>query len=183
MVLSVGITRWQHTIRNWAVWAKTPPPGGTPRPATRSSTATGVANRENSILWPAPKGSSCSSRSRHARAGDTARGFDAVNHSKQRRLRRLASNWLAANRRNRSMSGYATDLRFDVVDVDARGHVRVTARLFLDSRGDSVGLSSGCGGWSSSHDASDAEGRVRREEPPPGDPHPGKMSRPQPGHT
>ena len=62
-------------------------------------------------------------------------GFDAVGHTKQRRLRRLASAWLTERHRNRRDTGdppgsFATDIRFDVVDVDARGNVRVREACF-----------------------------------------------------
>ena len=46
-------------------------------------------------------------------------GAEAVDHRKQRRLRRLAVRWLEA-----SVRGYA-EVRFDVVEVDRRGHLRL----------------------------------------------------------
>ncbi len=51
-------------------------------------------------------------------------GVEAVDHRKQRKLRLLAARWLAASDR-----GYS-DLRFDVVDVDARGTVEVYEDCF-----------------------------------------------------
>lgn len=71
-------------------------------------------------------------------SGRFGSGFDAVNRSKQLRLRRLASSWLAERRRHAadgsaaspSRAGYVTDVRFDVVDVDGRGHVRVRHGCF-----------------------------------------------------
>lgn len=69
-------------------------------------------------------------------SGRYGSGFDAVGVTKQRRLRRLASAWLAERRRlvgtsRRDRTGsFAAELRFDVVDVDARGHVRVREGCF-----------------------------------------------------
>ena len=69
-------------------------------------------------------------------SGRYGSGFDAVGRAKQRRLRRLASAWLTERRRSRTDMGgspdgsFATDVRFDVVDVDARGHVRVREACF-----------------------------------------------------
>ena len=62
-------------------------------------------------------------------------GFDAVGRAKQQRLRRLAASWLSARRRDGPGSGVTTaglfaDVRFDVVDVDGRGHVRVREGCF-----------------------------------------------------
>lgn len=63
-------------------------------------------------------------------------GFDAVGWEKQRRLRRLASAWLTARRREcdnpsaATEAAFAAEIRFDVVDVDARGHVRVREGCF-----------------------------------------------------
>ncbi len=51
-------------------------------------------------------------------------GADAVDHRKQRKLRLLASRWLAAS------DHHFADLRFDVVDVDARGTVQVFEDCF-----------------------------------------------------
>ena len=51
-------------------------------------------------------------------------GFDAVDHRKQRRVRAVAARWLAA-----SGHGWA-DVRFDVADVDARGHVLIRQDCF-----------------------------------------------------
>ena len=51
-------------------------------------------------------------------------GFAAVDRRKQQRLRALALQWLAAQDRHWS------DLRFDVVDVDARGHLQVLEAAF-----------------------------------------------------
>ncbi len=69
-------------------------------------------------------------------SGRYGSGFAAVGWEKQRRIRRLASAWLTARRRDRDRPGEATDaafaaeIRFDVVDVDARGHVRVREGCF-----------------------------------------------------
>ncbi len=69
-------------------------------------------------------------------SGRYGSGFDAVGLAKQRRLRRLASAWLTERRRRRDRSGeppggsFTVDVRFDVVDVDARGHVRVREACF-----------------------------------------------------
>lgn len=51
-------------------------------------------------------------------------GFAAVDGRKQQRLRALALGWLAAQER------HWDGLRFDVVDVDARGHLRVLESAF-----------------------------------------------------
>ena len=51
-------------------------------------------------------------------------GFAAVDERKQQRLRSLALRWLAAQDRR------WPELRFDVVDVDARGHLRVLEGAF-----------------------------------------------------
>lgn len=51
-------------------------------------------------------------------------GFTAVDHRKQQRLRALALRWLANQDRHWS------ELRFDVVDVDARGHLQVRQSAF-----------------------------------------------------
>ena len=51
-------------------------------------------------------------------------GFAAVDHRKQRRLRALAVQWLGAQDR------HWPELRFDVVDVDARGNLRVLEGAF-----------------------------------------------------
>jgi putative endonuclease len=51
-------------------------------------------------------------------------GFAAVDHRKQRRLRSLALQWLSAQER------HWPELRFDVVDVDARGHLQVLESAF-----------------------------------------------------
>lgn len=69
-------------------------------------------------------------------SGRYGSGFDAVGWAKQRRLRRLASAWLTEHRHRaagtvRAPGGSLTvDVRFDVVDVDARGHVRVREACF-----------------------------------------------------
>ena len=62
-------------------------------------------------------------------------GFDAVGWAKQQRLRRLASAWLTERRNRRGPGGrpgggFTADIRFDVVDVDARGHLRVREACF-----------------------------------------------------
>lgn len=51
-------------------------------------------------------------------------GFAAVDHRKQQRLRTLALRWLSQQDR------HWPDLRFDVVDVDGRGHVQVRTGAF-----------------------------------------------------
>ena len=51
-------------------------------------------------------------------------GFAAVDRRKQQRLRSLALQWLAAQDR------YWPELRFDVIDVDARGHLQVIEAAF-----------------------------------------------------
>jgi putative endonuclease len=51
-------------------------------------------------------------------------GFDAVGHRKQQRVRALGVAWLAAQDRHWAR------LRFDVVDVDARGHLRIVEAAF-----------------------------------------------------
>lgn len=70
-------------------------------------------------------------------SGRYGSGFDAVGWAKQRRLRRLASVWLAERRQARGRAGgpsgpgsFGAEVRFDVVDVDARGHVRVREACF-----------------------------------------------------
>lgn len=69
-------------------------------------------------------------------SGRYGSGFDAVGWAKQRRLRRLASVWLSDRRTRRAVSrsspggSPSVDVRFDVVDVDARGHVRVREACF-----------------------------------------------------
>lgn len=68
-------------------------------------------------------------------SGRYGSGFDAVGPAKQRRLRRLASVWLSERRRTAtagrpSGQSFRTDVRFDVVDVDTRGHVRVREGCF-----------------------------------------------------
>ena len=53
-------------------------------------------------------------------------GFDAVDHRKQHRLRRLALLWLAEQRdQGGNGSPFYSEIRFDVVDVDAEGRVQV----------------------------------------------------------
>lgn len=60
-----------------------------------------------------------------ARSGDRyGSGFAAVDRRKQQRLRALALRWLAAQDR------HWPELRFDVIDVDARGHLRVLEAAF-----------------------------------------------------
>ncbi len=51
-------------------------------------------------------------------------GYVAVDQKKQRKLRQLAMIWLAGNTR------FFDELRFDVVDVDARGHLQVWEAAF-----------------------------------------------------
>lgn len=55
-------------------------------------------------------------------------GFAAVTADKQRRLRRLAAQWLAEVPRRTMPTG--ADIRFDVVDVDGQGHVQVLHAAF-----------------------------------------------------
>ena len=60
-------------------------------------------------------------------------GFDAVDWRKQNRIRRVALSWLAETRRPDSPVSpdrYFTEIRFDVVDVDARGNVQVNEGCF-----------------------------------------------------
>lgn len=69
-------------------------------------------------------------------SGRYGSGFDAVGRAKQLRLRRLASAWLSERRQGSTVPRRSTaspptvDIRFDVVDVDARGHVRVREACF-----------------------------------------------------
>ncbi|MGB5756051.1 MAG: YraN family protein [Acidimicrobiales bacterium] len=51
-------------------------------------------------------------------------GAEAVDWRKQSRIRSLASHWLDQHQ------GWYTDLRFDVVDVDRRGHLDVFQDCF-----------------------------------------------------
>lgn len=51
-------------------------------------------------------------------------GFAAVDWRKQRTIRRVARHWLA------EQHDWFTELRFDVVDVDARGHLQVLESAF-----------------------------------------------------
>jgi len=51
-------------------------------------------------------------------------GAEAVDHRKQRKLRRLAARWL------NQADGQFQDLRFDVVDVDSNGTVAVYEECF-----------------------------------------------------
>ena len=51
-------------------------------------------------------------------------GFEAVNWKKQQTIRAVAAEWLQHSSRHYS------DLRFDVVDVDANGHLRVAEGCF-----------------------------------------------------
>ncbi len=51
-------------------------------------------------------------------------GMVAVDRRKQQRLRRLAGAWLADSER------FFNQIRFDVVDVDARGHLKVVENAF-----------------------------------------------------
>ncbi len=56
-------------------------------------------------------------------------GYEAVGRSKQQQIRKLATIWLhEVARRDRSF-GYV-ELRFDVADVDARGHLVVYEQAF-----------------------------------------------------
>ncbi len=59
-------------------------------------------------------------------------GFHAVNRVKQQRIRRLAADWLAERRRSGrgAAGGFVSDIRFDVADVDQRGHLRVREGCF-----------------------------------------------------
>ncbi len=52
------------------------------------------------------------------------RGAEAVDGRKQQTIRRLAAQWLAQQPRS------YRDLRFDVVEVDARGHLRIHEGCF-----------------------------------------------------
>lgn len=52
------------------------------------------------------------------------RGAEAVDARKQQTIRRLAAQWLA------QQSQSYRDLRFDVVEVDARGHLQVHEGCF-----------------------------------------------------
>lgn len=54
-------------------------------------------------------------------------GYEAVGWSKQRQIHKLATIWLHTGRR--SDRGYV-DLRFDVADVDAAGHVQIFEQAF-----------------------------------------------------
>lgn len=69
-------------------------------------------------------------------SGRYGSGFDAVGREKQRRLRRLALAWLTERRSGATGTRWSTgrssavDVRFDVVDVDARGNVRVREACF-----------------------------------------------------
>ena len=72
-------------------------------------------------------------------SGRFGSGFDAVTRTKQRRLRRLASRWLVERRAHVSDggdagvgvgAGFASEVRFDVVDVNSRGHVQVRHGCF-----------------------------------------------------
>lgn len=51
-------------------------------------------------------------------------GFDAVTQRKRRTIRRVARRWLARQDR------WVSDLRFDVVDVDRLGRIRVEEGCF-----------------------------------------------------
>lgn len=51
-------------------------------------------------------------------------GYAAVNAKKQRKLRQVASAWLA------SSEDFYEELRFDVVDVNAKGHLQVWEEAF-----------------------------------------------------
>ncbi len=68
-------------------------------------------------------------------------GLDAVTWDKQRRIRRLAGQWIGAARTAPESDGDRTlpsmvggpsafEIRFDVVDVDGRGHVHVVEGAF-----------------------------------------------------
>jgi putative endonuclease len=63
-------------------------------------------------------------------SGRYGSGFDAVDHRKQRRLRRLAALWLADRRSDRGEAGFYPDLQFDVVEVDPRGNLRIRRGCF-----------------------------------------------------
>ncbi len=54
-------------------------------------------------------------------------GAAAVGHDKQQRLRRLAGAWLRAEA---ARHGGFDEVRFDVVDVDRRGHLQVFEQAF-----------------------------------------------------
>ncbi len=67
-------------------------------------------------------------------------GFEAVTRDKQRRVRLLAGHWLRAFRDSshgerqasidRGVIASSFDVRFDVVDVNGRGHVQVVQDAF-----------------------------------------------------
>lgn len=57
-------------------------------------------------------------------------GFDAVDRRKQARVRRLAALWLADPGDASTGSGFFTEIRFDVVDVDGNGTVAVKQGCF-----------------------------------------------------
>lgn len=88
-----------------------------------------VVEREATIVFVEVKARS---------SGRYGSGFDAVGSTKQRRLRRLASSWLSDRRdrgrdrapTRRSAGPNIDEIRFDVVDVDARGHVQVRQGCF-----------------------------------------------------
>lgn len=54
-------------------------------------------------------------------------GAEAVDWRKQRKVRAIATTWLE---QRSSTDGYFVDLRFDVVDVDARGTLQVYEDCF-----------------------------------------------------
>ncbi|MEM7273060.1 MAG: YraN family protein [Actinomycetota bacterium] len=57
-------------------------------------------------------------------SGRYGSGFDAVDHRKRRKVRTVAARWLAASDR------HWAEIRFDVADVDGRGHVLVREGCF-----------------------------------------------------
>ncbi len=57
-------------------------------------------------------------------SGRYGTGFAAVDWRKQTQVRRLAHAWLSASDR------YFDEVRFDVVDVDHRGHIQVIEAAF-----------------------------------------------------
>jgi putative endonuclease len=81
--------------------------------------------REGEIDLVASRGSEVVIVEVKARTGDRyGTGAEAVDHRKRRRLRLLALRWL-----EEAGPGHV-DLRFDVVEVDRRGHLRVHRDCF-----------------------------------------------------
>ncbi len=122
---------------------------GTPRDPDRVARrrALGVAGEDLAAAWYAERGYEVVARNWRCRDGELdlivtdgralvfcevktrssgryGSGFEAVDRRKQQRLRSLAVQWLAAQDRR-----WPT-MRFDVIDVDARGHLRVVESAF-----------------------------------------------------